>query len=77
MVTVFEWSGKTMQGLVESGEMTASTREEVIAHLRRRNITATLVTEKAKKARKLSVLSFGGGVKDKDIVVFTRQFATI
>lgn len=77
MATVFEWSGKTMQGLVESGEMTASTREEVIAHLRRRNITATLVTEKTKKARKLSDISFGGKVKDKDLVVFTRQFATM
>lgn len=77
MATVFEWSGKTMHGLVESGEMTASTREEVIAHLRRRNITATLVAEKKKTARKLSDLSFGGKVKDKDIVVFTRQFATM
>jgi len=66
-----------MHGLVESGEMTASTREEVIAHLRRRNITATLVAEKKRTARKLSDLSFGGKVKDKDIVVFTRQFATM
>jgi type IV pilus assembly protein PilC len=32
------------------------------------------VTEKQKKTSKLS---FGGGVKDKDIVIFTRQFATM
>jgi type IV pilus assembly protein PilC len=60
--------------MIESGEMTAATKEDVIAQLRRRNITATIVTEKAKKTTKLS---FGGGVKDKDIVIFTRQFATM
>ena len=54
--------------------MTAATKDDVIAQLRRRNITATIVTEKAKKTVKFS---FGGGVKDKDIVIFTRQFATM
>lgn len=74
MATVFQWSGKNLRGIIESGEMTAATKDDVIALLRRRNITATLVTEKAKKASKFA---FGGGVKDKDIVVFTRQFATM
>ena len=54
--------------------MTAATKEDVIAQLRKRNITATIVTEKAKKTAKFSL---GGGVKDKDIVIFTRQFATM
>ena len=75
MATVFQWSGKTTRGVVESGEMAAGTKEEVIAQLRKRNITATLVTEKAKKG--IGKFTFGGGVKDKDIVVFTRQFATM
>jgi type IV pilus assembly protein PilC len=74
MAIVFQWSGKTPKGVIESGEITAATREEVIAQLRKRNITATLVTEKPKKAGRLG---FGGKVKDKDIVVFTRQFATM
>ncbi len=74
MATVFQWSGKTAKGTIESGEMSASSKDEVIAQLRRKNISATLVTEKAKKAGKMG---FGGGVKDKDIVVFTRQFATM
>lgn len=77
MATVFQWSGKTGKGTIESGEITASTKEDVIAQLRRRNITATLVTEKAKKAGGLKLPAIGGGVKDKDIVVFTRQFATM
>lgn len=75
MATVFQWSGKTTKGTIESGEMTAPTKEDVIAQLRRRNITATLITEKAKKVSKFT---FGQArVKDKDIVVFTRQFATM
>ncbi len=74
MATVFQWSGKTPKGIIESGEMTAASKEEVIAQLRRRNITATLVTEKAGKVRKFRL---GGRVKDKDIVIFTRQFATM
>ena len=76
MATVFEWSGKTSKGLIESGELTAASKEEVIAQLRKRNITPTLIRQK-EKALPLGKLSFGGGVKDKDIVVFTRQFATM
>lgn len=55
--------------------MAAGTKEEVIAQLRKRNITATLVTEKTKKG--IRKFTFGGGAKDKDIVIFTRQFATM
>lgn len=76
MATIFEWSGKTSKGLIESGEMTANAKDEVIAQLRKRNIAPTLVRQKEKKSA-LGSLSFGGGVKDKDIVIFTRQFATM
>ncbi len=76
MATVFQWSGKTTSGVIESGEITAATKEEVVAQLRRKNITATLITEK--KAGKKLFGGFGGGkVNDKDIVVFTRQFSTM
>ncbi|MBI4690970.1 MAG: type II secretion system F family protein [Nitrospirae bacterium] len=75
MATVFQWSGKTTRGALESGEITASTKDEVIAQLKKRNITPTLITEKKEAVRKL----FGGApkVKDKDIVIFTRQFSTM
>ncbi len=76
MAMQFQWSGKTVRGTVESGEMAAATREDVIAVLRKRNITATVVTEKTKKGF-LDKFSLGGKVKDKDIVIFTRQFATM
>jgi type IV pilus assembly protein PilC len=76
MANVFVWSGKTTRGAVESGEITANSREEVIAQLRKKNITPTIVKPKEKKSP-LSGLQFGSGVNDKDIVVFTRQFATM
>jgi type IV pilus assembly protein PilC len=76
MATIFEWSGKTSRGLIESGEITANSKDEVINQLKRRNILPTLVKQKEKKVP-FKGLNFGGGVKDKDIVVFTRQFATM
>ena len=75
MATVFQWSGKTTKGTVESGEITAASKDEVMAQLRKKNITPTIITEK-KAAKKL----FGGGggkVTDKDIVIFTRQFSVM
>ena len=76
MATVFQWSGKTLRGVIESGEITAATKEEVAAQLKRKNITPTLIAEK--KAGKKLFSGFGEGkVNDKDIVVFTRQFSTM
>jgi type IV pilus assembly protein PilC len=72
---VYQWSGKNTRGIVETGEITTSTKEEAVANLSRKNITPTLITEKEKKP--LFGLSLGGRVKDKDIVVFTRQFSTM
>lgn len=72
----FAWVGRNRQGSIQKGELAAKTRDEVIAALRKQNILVTSVTEKAKKFD-LSALSLGGGVSDKDIVVFTRQFATM
>lgn len=76
MATVFEWSGKTTRGLVETGELTANSKEEVIDQLRKRNITPTLVKPKGEKKKGLK-FGKGGKVGDKDIVIFTRQFATM
>jgi type II secretory pathway component PulF len=42
---VYQWSGKTPKGLIESGEITASTKEDVIAILGKRRIVPTLITE--------------------------------
>ncbi len=73
-MAVYQWSGKTLRGIIESGEITAATKEDVVAILGKRKIVPTLITEKPKKAR---ILRLGGKIKDKDIVVFTRQFSTM
>jgi type IV pilus assembly protein PilC len=72
-MAVYQWSGKTPRGIIESGEITASTKEDVIAILGKKNIVPTLIAEKPKKA----LFALGGRIKDKDIVVFTRQFSTM
>lgn len=74
MAITFQWSGKSIKGSIESGEITAASKEAAVAQLKQKRIIPTSVTEKPLKAK---VGGFGGGVKDKDIVVFTRQFATM
>ncbi|HBI24913.1 MAG TPA: pilus assembly protein PilC [Nitrospiraceae bacterium] len=69
------WTGKTRDGKKQKGELTANSKDDVISTLRKQNI---MVTSVASRAKKLSInLSLGSGVTDKDIVVFTRQFATM
>ncbi len=70
----FVWTGKTRQGSIQKGELAANSREEAITQLRKENILVTSVQQKAKG---LKMPGFGGGVSDKDIVIFTRQFATM
>ena len=73
MATVFKWTGKSSQGAVMKGELTAGSREEVQTYLRRQRIVPTDISQKTKPL----LGSFGGNVKDKDLVIFTRQFATM
>jgi type IV pilus assembly protein PilC len=76
MATTFVWSGKTRQGDVQKGELVAKSRDEAIAQLRKQNILATSIQAKAED-KKGWLGGFGGGVSDKDIVIFTRQFSTM
>jgi len=72
--SVFTWEGKTRQGAVQKGEIAANSKEDVLALLRKQNIQPINVTAKPKDIK----LSFGAPkVKDKDIVIFTRQLATM
>jgi type IV pilus assembly protein PilC len=73
-MAMFEWTGKNRQGTIQKGQLAANSREEVIALLRKENILVTSVQQKAKE---IKIPGFGGKVSDKDIVIFTRQFATM
>ncbi len=74
MATVFVWEGKTRQGVVQKGELSANNKEEVFALLRKQNITPVNIAAKSKELK----LSFGAPkIEDKDVVIFTRQLATM
>ena len=74
MPITFQWAGRNTKGEVLKGEFSANTRDEVLAHLRKQRITPTVVREKVKARFKLP---FGGGVGDKDLVIFSKQFSTM
>ncbi len=74
MATVFTWEGKTRQGAVQKGELSANNKEEVFALLRKQNITPINVAAKPREIK----LSFGAPkIEDRDVVIFTRQLATM
>ncbi|MFT4703142.1 MAG: type IV pilus assembly protein PilC [Bradymonadia bacterium] len=73
-MATFVWQGRTRTGDDVSGEISAGSKDEAMNKLRQQNIQATTVR---KKSAKLSLPGFGGGVTTKELVVFTRQFATM
>ncbi|MEW6324468.1 MAG: type II secretion system F family protein [Nitrospirota bacterium] len=75
-MATFAYVGRTRQGTVRKGEISAKTRDEAMAVLRRQQILPTSIQQKAKELS-FSLPSFGGGVSDRDIVIFTRQFSTM
>src|SRR6266702_4792169 len=66
--------GTGRSGSSVSGVMTASNKTELASLLKRQQITATKMTEKGKE---FSVPTFGGGVKAKELAIFTRQFSVM
>src|SRR5574340_1281020 len=72
--TVLVWDGKTRQGSIQKGEISANNKDEVMALLRKQNITPVNVTAKPREIK----LKFGTPkITDKDIVSLTRQLATM
>jgi type IV pilus assembly protein PilC len=71
----FVWEAKTRVGEVKRGEMDAASAEAVNQRLRAQNLQPGKVK---KKPRELRIAMPGSsGVTTKDLVVFTRQFATM
>ena len=70
---VFTYKARTVGGESQSGEITASTEADVVGQLRRRRLVVVSVREKPKELK----FSLGGRIKTKDLVLFTRQFATM
>ena len=72
----FTYSARNISGALQQGEIELPTREEVVGALRRQKLIPVKIEEKKKSSLDLS-LSFGSGVTMRDIVIFTRQFATM
>ena len=77
---VFAYEGKTAGGKVLRGQMEAPSREAVINRLRAQRIqpVANKIRERGKGLdREIKLPKLGGGVKPKDVVIFTRQLTTM
>lgn len=73
----FAYTGRNRQGVIKKGEVSAKTRDEAMEQLRKQNIVVMNLDERADKEGGGWKFELGGGVTDKDLVIFTRQFATM
>ena len=72
----FIWEAKTSGGEVRKGTQEAANPDAVYAALRRQGLNPTKVKAKPKEI-KISIPGFSEKIRDRDIVIFTRQFATM
>ncbi|MBD3868439.1 MAG: type II secretion system F family protein [Acidobacteria bacterium] len=71
----YTWKGRTRGGKVQEGVLVAESKEAAISNLRKQSILVTGVTEKGKEFA-LPKLG-GGGISQKEIAIFTRQFSVM
>jgi type IV pilus assembly protein PilC len=79
-MAVFVWQGVSARGEVLRGEMEAPTRDAVLIRLRSQRIqpVPAKIKEKGKGLNKdITIPGFGESIKGRDIVIFTRQLATM
>jgi len=70
----YTWKGRTRAGKTQEGVLVAENKDAVIAMLRKQQLTVTAVTEKGKE---FALPKMGGGISQKEIAVFTRQFSVM
>lgn len=74
---VYAYKGRTLKGNEEVGHLECPTRDDAIAQLRRRRVITSYIREQSPSV-KLRLPGFGRmRVKVRDLVIFTRQFATM
>jgi len=76
IMPVYVWKGRNQYGEKRKGEVEAPDQAAALAHVKRMRITDPVVKEKPKDLLE-SIPFFQPRVTDKDIVVFTRQLATM
>src|SRR6476646_5755856 len=71
---MFEYTARSQTGQIQKGQMDVSSKDDVTAYLRKNRLIMVSVREQPKQIK----LSLGGPcIKTRDIVIFTRQFATM
>jgi type IV pilus assembly protein PilC len=70
----YQWKGRDRNGNPQAGVLIGDNKDAVIAALRRQQIVVTTVKEKGKE---IALPRLGGGIKEKDIAIFTRQFSVM
>jgi type IV pilus assembly protein PilC len=79
-MAMFRWQGISARGEVLTGEMEAPTRDAVLVRLRSQRIQPLPAKVKEKNKglnREINIPGFGDSIKPRDIVIFTRQLATM
>lgn len=71
---IFVWKGKTRSGESQRGNINARSKEEAEVLLKQRQITVSSLREQGKE---FSFPTLGGGVRQKEVGVFTRQFSVM
>jgi type IV pilus assembly protein PilC len=69
-MTTFTYTARALNGQLKSATIDAKNREDAVSQLRKQKLTVIKVDEQTKKKT-------GGRIKMRDIVIFTRQFATM
>ena len=69
-MSTFAYTARTLSGELKNATMDATSRDDVVAQLRKQKLIVVKVDEEQKKKK-------GGKIKTKDVVIFTRQFSTM
>jgi type IV pilus assembly protein PilC len=70
----FMYSARSATGEMQNGQLELKDRDEVVGYLRRQRMIPLKIEQKQKS---LEMPTLGSGVSTRDIVIFTRQFATM
>jgi len=73
---VFEYTARNLKGDLVKDKIDLASRDDVIAHLRKNRMVVVQVRESKGKGGGLGDF-FKAGIKTRDVVIFTRQFATM
>src|SRR5438128_1094861 len=71
---LFEYTARNLKGDLVKNQVDLPSKDDVVAHLRKNRLVLVQVRQ---APQGVSLKLFQGGVKTRDIVIFTRQFATM